>query len=48
VVDLAQYRLERGRYDFTGADFAGWCEQVGFKETQVLPLAGPTSAATHR
>jgi hypothetical protein len=32
-------------FDFTGADFAGWCEQVGFKETRFLPLAGPTSAA---
>jgi hypothetical protein len=31
-------------FDFTGADFAGWCEQVGFKEASVLPLAGPTSA----
>lgn len=32
-------------FDFTGTDFAGWCEQVGFKETHMLPLAGPTSAA---
>ena len=32
-------------FDFTGADFAGWCEQVGFRETQTLPLAGPASAA---
>jgi hypothetical protein len=31
-------------FDFTGADFAGWCKEVGFKETDVLPLAGPTSA----
>jgi len=31
-------------FDYTGADFAGWCEEVGFKDTEVLPLAGPTSA----
>jgi hypothetical protein len=32
-------------FDFTGADLAGWCKEVGFKETEVLSLAGPTSAA---
>jgi hypothetical protein len=32
-------------FDFTGADFAGWCKEAGFKETEVVPLAGPTSAA---
>ena len=31
-------------FDYTGADFAGWCKEIGFKETEVLPLAGPTSA----
>ncbi len=31
-------------FDFTGADFDGWCREVGFRETEVLPLAGPTSA----
>jgi predicted O-methyltransferase YrrM len=31
-------------FDYTGADFAGWCKEVGFRETEVLPLAGPTSA----
>jgi len=31
-------------FDFTGADFAGWCKEAGFRETEVLPLAGPTSA----
>ena len=31
-------------FDFTGADFAGWCREVGFKETNAIPLAGPTSA----
>jgi hypothetical protein len=32
-------------FDFTGSDFAGWCTDVGFKDIEVLPLAGPTSAA---
>jgi predicted O-methyltransferase YrrM len=32
-------------FDFTGADFAGWCKEAGFKKTDVIPLAGPTSAA---
>jgi hypothetical protein len=31
-------------FDFTGADFAGWCKQAGFRKVEVLPLAGPTSA----
>jgi hypothetical protein len=34
-----------GAFDFTGADFACWCEEVGFKEFDVLPLAGPACAA---
>lgn len=32
-------------FDYTGADFAGWCREAGFRETEVVPLAGPTSAA---
>jgi len=31
-------------FDFTGADFAGWCKEAGFKEIDVVPLAGPASA----
>jgi hypothetical protein len=31
-------------FDFTGADFAGWCKEVGFKDTEIVPLAGPASA----
>ena len=31
-------------FDYTGADFAGWCKEVGFKKTEVVPLVGPTSA----
>ena len=32
-------------FDFTGADFASWCLEAGFKHTEVLHLAGPASAA---
>jgi tRNA A58 N-methylase Trm61 len=31
-------------FDFTGSDFAGWCREVGFRDVEILPLAGPTSA----
>lgn len=31
-------------FDFTVADFFGWCRQAGFKRTEVIPLAGPASA----
>ena len=31
-------------FDFTGADFAGWCREAGFRETKVIPLAGAASA----
>jgi hypothetical protein len=31
-------------FDFTGSDFAGWCREVGFREVETLPLAGPASA----
>ncbi len=32
-------------FDFTGADFAEWCKETGFKKTEILPLGGPASAA---
>ncbi|MGQ0466598.1 MAG: methyltransferase [Sporichthyaceae bacterium] len=32
-------------FDYTGADFRGWCERVGFRSVEILPLAGPSSAA---
>ncbi len=32
-------------FDFTGADFDGWCKDGGFIDTEVEPLAGPASAA---
>jgi predicted O-methyltransferase YrrM len=31
-------------FDYTGADFDGLCKEAGFTKTEVLPLAGPTSA----
>ena len=32
-------------FDFTGADFAGWCLEAGFKRCEIIPLGGPASAA---
>jgi cyclopropane fatty-acyl-phospholipid synthase-like methyltransferase len=32
-------------FDFTGADFSGWCSEAGFRSTEVIHLAGPASAA---
>ncbi len=32
-------------FDYTGADFTRWCKEAGFKRTEILPLAGPASAA---
>ena len=32
-------------FDYSGADFRKWCGEVGFKRFDVLPLAGPSSAA---
>lgn len=31
-------------FDYSGADFDGWCKEVGFKHTEVIPLAGPARA----
>ena len=31
-------------FDFTAADFIGWCSQCGFKNFDVIPLGGPASA----
>jgi hypothetical protein len=34
-----------GGFDYTGAQFDAWCREVGFARTEIVPLAGPTSAA---
>src|SRR5262245_330839 len=31
-------------FDFTGADFAGWCREGGVRRTKVIALGGPASA----
>ncbi len=36
--------LDKG-FDFSGADFAEWAKEIGFRETSVMHLAGPASAA---
>ena len=35
-------------FDFSFAEFCGWCEEVGFRECEVIPLEGPSSAAIAR
>lgn len=32
-------------FDYTGADFREWCTEAGFTRFEIIPLAGPTSAA---
>jgi hypothetical protein len=32
-------------FDYTGADFREWCTEAGFKRFEIIPLAGPSSAA---
>ncbi|MEO6971682.1 MAG: methyltransferase [Chthoniobacterales bacterium] len=32
-------------FDYSGADFRKWCEEVGFQRFEVIHLAGPSSAA---
>jgi predicted O-methyltransferase YrrM len=32
-------------FDYSGADFWGWCQEAGFRRYEVLPLNGPCSAA---
>src|ERR1700694_4956340 len=31
-------------FGFTGSDFAGWCREAGFRDIEIHPLPGPTSA----
>jgi len=41
----ARIMVEFGEaFDYSGADFDGWCREVGFKRTEVIHLAGPASA----
>ncbi|MEM0964698.1 MAG: methyltransferase [Verrucomicrobiota bacterium] len=32
-------------FDFTAEEFFGWCREAGFSRFEVIPLAGPSSAA---
>jgi hypothetical protein len=32
-------------FDFSGADFRGWCQEAGFTRFEVIHLSGPASAA---
>jgi tRNA A58 N-methylase Trm61 len=31
-------------FDYTGAEFAGWCRDTGFRDVEIMPLTGPASA----
>ena len=32
-------------FGYTGRDFTSWCQQVGFQQIEILPLAGAATAA---
>ena len=32
-------------FDYSGSDFVSWCREVGFREFEIIPLTGPSSAA---
>ena len=32
-------------FDYSGADFRGWCSEAGFKRFETIHLAGPSLAA---
>jgi predicted O-methyltransferase YrrM len=32
-------------FDYSGADFKAWCSEIGFDRFEIIPLAGPSSAA---
>lgn len=34
-----------GGFDYTGAQFKEWAKEAGFKTAEIMPLAGPASAA---
>jgi hypothetical protein len=34
-----------GGFDYTGAQFNQWCLEAGFVRTEIIGLAGPSSAA---
>lgn len=34
-----------GGFDYTGAQFDSWSKEAGFERTEIVPLAGPASAA---
>jgi precorrin-6B methylase 2 len=34
-----------GGFDYTGAQFDVWCKEAGFERTEIVALAGPSSAA---
>ena len=45
LISLNMLIENEGGFDYTGADCRGWLESVGFSESHVEPLVGPTSMA---
>ncbi|MBT9582569.1 methyltransferase domain-containing protein [bacterium] len=45
LVSLNMLIETRGGFDYTGAQFAGWCQAAGFQKIEFIPLTGATSAA---
>jgi hypothetical protein len=46
LINSLQMLIDFGdAFDFTGADFSGWCKDAGFKRTEIIHLAGASSAA---
>lgn len=32
-------------FDYSGSDFTSWCREAGFRDFEIIPLTGPSSAA---
>jgi hypothetical protein len=44
IVSLIMLTEFGDAFDYTGADFTDWCKEAGFRDVEVVPLAGPASA----
>ncbi|MDX1617726.1 MAG: methyltransferase [Balneolaceae bacterium] len=45
VMSLNMLIETRNGFDFTGRQFEEWCSEIGYSSTEIIPLAGPASAA---
>jgi predicted O-methyltransferase YrrM len=44
IVSLIMLTELGDAFDYTGADLTRWCKEAGFRDVEVVPLAGPASA----